>query len=126
MTPRVGPGVHQWNRGGWFGSQLGSTLWLILLGALTVPADLAIGCAVIACGLIPNAIGSWLWWRRDSIAPYPALQGLIGVTALCALVAMFLMQISGRADPQLRLSFLLIFPGLMLMFHLRERASRSS
>lgn len=34
MQSRVGPGRFQWNTGGWFGTQLGSTVWLILAPVL--------------------------------------------------------------------------------------------
>ena len=38
--PMPGPGQFQWNTGGWFGGQLGGTLW-ILVGAATLILMLA-------------------------------------------------------------------------------------
>ncbi|MCP3985209.1 MAG: hypothetical protein GY723_12540 [bacterium] len=124
---RRGLGAFQWNRGGWFGSQLGATLWLILLGGLLLAQSRPVGGLVVLCGLIPNLIGLALWRRRSSVSPYPAIQILIAVCGLGALVAMLGLRLFSLSQSSSELSsvwFLLIYPALMLAFHLQEQAAR--
>lgn len=35
------PSAFSWNAGGWFGSQFGSTLWLLVVGVLSLFSDLS-------------------------------------------------------------------------------------
>ncbi len=125
----AGGGFH-WNRGGWFGGQLGATVWLVLLGGLLLAQGRAAGAGVLALGLLPNLVGVVLWRHRDRLRPYPALQLLIVAAGLSALAAMLLLWRSKAPIPSLELPsglwFLLVYPGLMLMFHLQERASRKA
>ena len=82
---------------------------------------------MLAFGLGANAFGTWLWSRRETLAPYPAIQMLLAACGVAALLTV--LALSGTA-PELgrgeRLSpwILLLFPGLMVTFHLRERAAR--
>ena len=127
--------MFQWNLGGWFGSQVGSTLWLILMGSLLIPVDLQPALGVMACGVIPNLIGTWLWTQRSRMAPYPALQLLLALITLSALCAFLLLDYAGLMDHEWNGTSwpgnggyfnLLIFPALMLVFHFRERAARGT
>jgi len=121
-------GRFQWNRGGWFGGQVGATLWLILLGGLLVATDRVGGWAVLSLGLLPNVVGCLMWRRRQRLSPYRALQELIALAGLCALVSMLILMRSDVSLPSLQLPsslwFLLIYPGMMLVFHVQERAAR--
>lgn len=132
-APRRGPGAFQWNAGGWFGSQIGSTCWLLLAGPLLIPQRPQVGIAVFACGLIPNLIGLRLWQLRHRVEPYPAIQSLLLILWGFTVLAVLVMDVSGAwlpsvgsppQDPARLYWFLLMFPGLMLVFHLQERAAR--
>ncbi|MBW2232959.1 MAG: hypothetical protein JRH17_21440 [Deltaproteobacteria bacterium] len=126
LQGRPGEGAFQWNRGGWFGSQLGATLWLVLLGALLLAQSKAVGGLVVLFGLVPNLIGLALWRRRHSLSPYPAVQGLIATCGLSALLAMLCIRTVGlgpSVDPP-TVWLLLIYPGLMLVFHFQEQSAR--
>jgi len=132
-APRRGPGAFQWNAGGWFGSQLGSTCWLLLTGSLLVPERPQVGLAVLACGLLPNLIGLRLWQLRRRIEPYPALQSLLLILWGFTVLAVLVLDVSGARlpalgappqDPTTLYWVLLLFPVLMGMFHLKERAAR--
>ena len=76
--PMVGPGVSQWNGWIWFGVQLGSTLWMLLAAAGTAPFAPGLAAVWLLCFAVPNALGTWLWLRRDRMALHP------GVPAACA------------------------------------------
>ncbi len=75
--PMVGPGVSQWNGWIWFGVQLGSTLWMLLAAAGTAPFAPGLAAVWLLCFAVPNALGTWLWLRRDRMAPHPAYQLLV-------------------------------------------------
>ncbi len=121
-------GRFQWNRGGWFGGQLGGTLWLLLLGGLLLAQGHPVGALVVVLGLFANAVGCLLWRARRRWAPYPALQLLIAVCGLCAAAALGAVYVAGRTVPGW--SFpqaayaLAVYPALMAMFSLQERSAR--
>ncbi len=118
----------QWNRGGWFGGQLGGTLWLLLLGGLLLARGASVGALVLVLGLVPNALGVVLWRRRERWAPYPALQLLIAVSGASAVAALAAVWVAGETLPgwSFRGGFLAlaVYPALMGMFHLQERSAR--
>ncbi len=127
---RRGTGRFQWNRGGWFGGQIGATLWLVLLGCLSMAQGRLAGAAVLALGLLPNLVGLLLWRRRHRLPPYPAVQLLFATAGISALVSMLVLLHSGVSLSSLQLPsglwFLGIYPGLMLVFYLQERAGRKT
>ncbi|MHC5113621.1 MAG: hypothetical protein ACYTGP_04240 [Planctomycetota bacterium] len=129
LTPKPGPGRFQWNQGGWFGAQVGGSLWLMILAGLMFARDWRLGVLTLACFLAPNVVGTMLWMRRDRIAPYPAIQimlGTLGVSAVVAVGAAWaadrLEGLYGTADPVTWLLALLVVPGMMVLFHFMERA----
>src|ERR1035437_8974429 len=77
MTPCKGTGQFQWNTGGWFGAQMGSTAYLVCLGTAYSVRALVPGIAIVLCGLLPNVIGFRMWKQRDRLLPYPAIQRLL-------------------------------------------------
>lgn len=124
---KFGNGAFQWNRGGWFGSQIGATLWLVLLGFVLLAQSRLIGGLFILLGLVANFAGLWLWRKRESLAPYPAIQILLATCGLCALISMLSLRASEIPQPSVALPslwFLLMYPGLMLVFHLQEGNAR--
>lgn len=126
LQGKAGPGAFQWNRGGWFGSQVGATLWIVLLGASLLPSSPGLGGLVVTLGLIPNALGGLLWRRRQTLSPYPALQALLATCGLAALLALVCLRAAGvaGADTLHAWGSIALYPGLMLVFHLRERSAR--
>src|SRR5262249_26987351 len=125
-----GPGAFQWDAGGWFGSQLGGTLWLLAGAAvLALPAP-GVAAVWAACFAGANALGLWLWRRRDRLVPYPALQLLTLCCAACGLLTFVALDAFKPAGGPLGAAdrgyaALLVFPALMALFHLRERAARA-
>jgi len=129
LQGKRGTGAFQWNRGGWFGSQLGATLWLVLLGSVLLAQSRWVGGLVVLFGLIPNLVGLLIWRRRYSVSPYPAIQALLAVCGLAALCAMLSIRAAGVAASSLDLPslwFLLMYPGLMLAFHFQEQSARKT
>lgn len=127
LSGKRGEGAFQWNFGGWFGSQVGSTLWLVILGFVMIAQSKSGGTALVVFGLAANLIGIALWRRRRTLSPYPAIQILIAVCGLAALFAMLVISASGQSQASTGLPtpwFLLVYPGLMLAFHFQERAAR--
>ena len=44
--------AFRWNAAGWFGGQLGASLWILLLGLLLCLKGVAVGVAVLLCGTV--------------------------------------------------------------------------
>jgi hypothetical protein len=130
LEGKRGTGRFRWNRGGWFGGQIGATLWLVLLGCLLMAQGRVAGAAVLVLGLLPNLVGLLLWRRRHRLSPYPAVQLLLATAGISALVSMLVLLHSGVPLSSLQLPsglwFLGIYPGLMFVFHLQERAGRKT
>jgi hypothetical protein len=125
-TPKEGSGKFQWNTGGWFGAQIGSTLWLFLLGAMILNTNTIIGTILLSLFILPNMAGWLLWRERQRIEPYPAIQALLGMIGFSSLFAVIILDLSGyitRLEPGMRDSpkqaywYILIFPVLMIAFH---------
>jgi hypothetical protein len=134
MEPRAclqGPGYFQWNAGGWLGSQLGGTLWLLAGAAVFAAPAPPVALAWLGCFAAANAAGWWLWRRRDRVRPYPALQGLLLACGACGLAAVAALHLAGPAgaplagDPRGYLA-LLAFPALMARFSRLEHAARAA
>lgn len=132
MIPMRGPGRFQWNTGGFFGGQIGGTCWLLPMAyVLFWGGDLSGGAILILCFAAPNILGTFLWTRRASIPPYPAIQALLLGVAVAAYTAFFILL---RSDVLVREVHagawapvflpLLLFPGMMLMFHVIEKEAR--
>lgn len=144
--PVPGPGAFQWNRGGWFGGQLGSTVWL-LVGAAFIADQLPwVSVAWLVYFALANSLGTWLWRHRERLRPYPAYQLLlltVGIIGLIALLTLDLLRPDNVRltltweDGQFRLidtqpsqfrlgyfSCLVILPALMGFTALQEWAAR--
>jgi len=66
-----------WNAGGWFGSQFGCTIWMLVLGVATAPIDVLSGVVALAGFALGNLWGLALWRRRDHVAAYSGLQWML-------------------------------------------------
>ena len=82
----------KWNRGGWLGSQLGGSAWILVAGLLTLPKNLPVAMGVIALFGIANIVGWILWRRRETFSAYLGIQILLPVLGLCGLGAVFLLE----------------------------------
>jgi len=119
-----------WNAGGWFGSQLGCTLWLLILGLVLLSKDsLAAWLCVAGCALL-NAWGWYLWRRREQLSAYAGLQRfLLAASVVIALVVVVVNSrgVSEAPPPEALVSTYLpywlmaIAPVLMVVFFLRDR-----
>ena len=127
---REGTGAIRWTAGGWFGGQLGGTMWILLAGSLVLYQGSWLGAVVLLFFLLPNVIGTLMWHRRDRIPPYPALQALVAVLGLFTLLTLVAFDVSGRlaglgvrseGSPRSVYWIMLIFPAAMIMFHLQNR-----
>jgi hypothetical protein len=128
-----GPGCFQWNKGGWFGGQLGCTAWMLGGAIVLVPYASDVAGVWLTGFAVANAIGFWMWSRRDRLRPYPALQALLlvcGFSGLTALVALHSLRpglhitrpvvFDLSDEPQLIPWLLVLVISLMAWFHLIE------
>jgi hypothetical protein len=138
MTPKEpmrGPGYFQWNTWGWFGSQLGSTCWMLVGGAPLAYHAPLIGVTFLVCFAVANAIGTSLWLRRERLRPYPAMQIMLLVIAISGIAALASFDVLRPADVRLDLTsenggdlheayliFLVGVPLGMVWFYLMERS----
>jgi len=68
----------QWNAGGWFGSAVGSTGWMLVCALfLVVHGQNAVAAINVACFAVTNAVAVALWLNRSKISAYPALLTLL-------------------------------------------------
>jgi hypothetical protein len=140
--PINGPGCFQWNAGGWFGGQIGSTLWMLVGGVPLAIYSATIGITWLTCFAVANAAGTCLWMSRDRLRPYPAYQLLLLIIAVSGLVALFtfdvlrpdsrsnnglsFLGIMGRGDLQRGYCFLLVIVPLgMVWAHFMERSAKA-
>lgn len=136
-VPLSGPGRFQWNMGGWFGGQLGGTVWMLVGVVVLVPQAPEVAGVWLVCFAVANAIGSGLWWHRDRIRPYPALQALLfatGFHGLIALAALHVLRPGLRItrpkgvlladDPRIIAFLLIMIVALMMFCFLAERSAR--
>ena len=133
-APKDPLGAFQWSKGGWFGALLGGTCWLLIMAVLIAGEDPLTAGAIFLCYAVSILYGLWLWRRREELRPYPSIQRLIVVEGLCALGAVATVH---RRDVMQVLpehcqvpiwtmyGALLVFPALLAMFHLQERAERT-
>lgn len=117
-----------WNAGGWFGAQVGASCWILLAAGMAWPVDAGTAAALGAVFLGANLAGLGLWGARRRLAAYPAMQALIAVLWAASVVAVLVLKAgpaAGAAVGEVPWTLLvLLYPGLMLMVWLKERAAR--
>ena len=123
-------GQFSWNRGGWFGGQVGASAWMGLLGVLMVPISPALALVALLGCAIPNVLGSWLWAERQRFEPHLAFQALAAVSGLCALAVVSLFDYAGQLH-ELGSGYnlywvLLVYPAVMAQIYFLARANRRS
>ena len=131
IDPASRPSHFSWNAGGWFGSQVGCTAWLLTGAVFLAPLAPRNAACWLACFVIANGIGTWLWSSRGWIRPYLAIQLLLLVCGICGLVAFSSLDMTRpdvvRTVGERRQGYLalLILPALMAWFAVLEHGSRS-
>lgn len=93
------PTRFSWNAGAWFGTQLGCTLWILLLGIAVIPRDLATGLACIATFIALTAVGIVLYRRRERSSPLAAIQAFLACVTVGTALVVVLANARGVADP---------------------------
>jgi hypothetical protein len=124
------PTAFSWNAGGWFGSQLGCTLWLLILGVVLLSKDSLAAWLCVGGFVLLNAWGLYLWRSREKLTSYAGMQRFLLATSV--IIAMVVVVVNGRGvseppAPGALVSTYLpywaiaVAPGLMLLFYWRER-----
>ena len=117
-----------WNAGGWFGGQLGATVWMLVAGISTAVRDLPAGMIVILLFAVASVIGIVLWVSRK-LSCYAPTQLLIAIAGVCGLLTVSFLEgkntltqmQAGEQVSALSIYWIvgLVFGGLMLIFYLR-------
>ncbi len=130
----IGPGRFQWNAGGWFGSSVGSTAWMVVTACFLVfHGQILLAAVPLACFQIANAVGLILWQRRDRIFPFTALMLLFVVLSITipltwVIVASFaspaaLTQMNWPLSVFATIAVFCLVPAMMALFVYLERQS---
>lgn len=124
-----------WNVGGWFGSQIGGTLWLLILGLLLLSIDSLTAWVSLGSYGVLNAWGLYLWGARRRISAYAAIQFFLSAASVFIALVVSVANNRGLSQPpapgvlvstSLPWGVIAVAPGLMVWFFLMElRASRT-
>lgn len=90
-------GGRDWSPGSWFGTQLGCTLWLLLLGAVLLGEDHVTGAAAFVGFVAANAWGLRLWRRRARMPGRVGMQRLLAGIALVVAIVVVLANVRAVA-----------------------------
>lgn len=133
MDPQQ-PGFR-WNAGGWFGTQLGGTSWILVATILVFPRDAGAALSTLAVFAAVNVIGTLMWAQRSRLRPFPAIQWLIVFEGIASMLATFILDSAGHFEslgrggqvsaPTMYLMLALMVPGLLVFFYLIERGNRA-
>jgi len=119
-----------WNAGGWFGSQLGCTLWLLILGVVLLSKDSLAAGVCIAGFVVLNAWGLYLWRGREQLGAYVGLQRFLLAASVIVALVVVVVNTRGVSEPPTPGALVSTYlpywviaapPGLMLLLFLRER-----
>jgi hypothetical protein len=122
----IRPGYFHWSAGGWFGSQLGGTAWLLVGAAVLAPHAPAAAVAWLACFAVANAVGLGLWRWRARLQPHTGIQlllltcGITGFLACLAVDTLWPDDVRQLVWPRQGYRVLLIVPALMAWFAATE------
>ena len=124
-----------WNAGGWFGSQVGGTVWILVAAGLSAVEDVSIGLVLLGIFTVPNVVG-YLLWRRKPLSCYAAIQALIGLAGVCSVFAIYVLdraqlwgeiQSGGSVSAQSGYFIVgIVCMVLMLMFYVRFGRDRGT
>ena len=128
--------AFQWHAGAWFGALLGASVWM-LFGAVYLFLYFSQQIGIVwFSGFVSCAVMTVvLWTQRSQMRAYAAYQWSLFAIGVVGLICLLLAHVAGLL-PRLvwnnpNASFgayaaWLVYPILMLRFHLRERAARAA
>lgn len=120
-----------WNAGGWFGSQFGCTLWMLILGFVLLARDFLAAWVCIAGFVVLNVWGLYLWQARARRRAYAAIQWFLLAASGVIAIVVVTVNVRGLSEPAtagalvstyLPYWVVAVAPGLMLVFFWRQRA----
>jgi hypothetical protein len=124
------PGYFHWNAGGWFGSQLGGTAWLLVGAAVLAQHAPAMTVVWIGCFAVANAVGFGLWHCRARLRPHTGIQLLLLTCGVAGFLAWWVLD-TFRSDVVRELNWprqghwlLLLVPAMMGWFAVVEYLAR--
>ena len=134
QTPVAGPGKFQWNTGGWFGSSLGSSAWMIVTSCFLFTNDQPLVATVPVGGFLLILIASLvLWNRRNRMLPFPALMVMLSLMAFVIPSVWMIVQVYGSSDSKSAMNWpatawstvfvVALVPVIMLWFAYLERSA---
>ncbi len=127
------PSTFAWNAGGWFGAQVGCTLWLLILGFVLFRKDALAGWTCVASFFVLNAWGLYLWRSRERLSAYAGLQRFLIAASVVIALVVWVVNTRGLSEPPTPGALVSTYlpywviaaaPALMLLFFLRERKVR--
>lgn len=80
----------EWNSGGWFGSQLGGTAWILVAAAISLGHEISTGIILVLLFLAPNIIGLILW-RQRKLTCYQSTQILFALCGFFGLLSVYVL-----------------------------------
>lgn len=125
------PNLH-WNLG-WFGLQLGGTLWLLIMALVLASRSSGTAAPVFGCFLVLNLFGALLWHSRSRISVYRAARLFLPVLGTFSILAVYITDRagqwntmayggSGNVPAATMYTLILIFVvAMMVLFFVKER-----
>lgn len=80
----------EWNAGGWFGSQIGGTCWILVAAILAAVRDVSMGLILLGIFAVPNIIG-YAFWHQKKLSCYAATQWLIAMMGVSGVLAIYVL-----------------------------------
>ena len=109
-----------WNKGGWIGSVIGCTTWMVLSGFAVIGRDPLLGSIALALVLSVLMLARALWQRRADVHPIRGLQLLCAASFIAALLGVGFAVWRGTIPS--KLLSLVVYPLMAGVFELRKRA----
>jgi hypothetical protein len=136
-VPIIGPGKFQWNAGGWFGSTLGCSAWMLVTSSFLIAQNQPWVAAISASGFLATLVASLvLWIHRDRVSPFPALMAILGFMAFTLPLVWLFVQTYASAESENAMNWpvsrwptvfvFLLVPAIMVWFTYLERLAKTA
>lgn len=121
------PHRFAWSSGGWFGSTLGTTLWMVLAGFSWLGASLVAGLVPVGAALLV-CLWAWKAWQgradRDPLRALLTLVVLGFLAALASIAAALAAGVLTTGELGAFVFALLVYPALFAFFHFQGKRER--